>query len=620
MNIGTETVLNMIPGGVMPIVCVNQYDTGYQRRFRLYNGAYPFNIADNQSVTIRGTKGDGHGIVNSVQSTVGSNVVSVTITKQMTAVKGAKNIYELRVVDNNGLVIGTANFILAVERAALDDDTNISDSDLSYADEVYNRLQSVEAFQNQLDNVEAQLQGDPYQMPYIKGDDSGLAWQHLLFTPEMYGAYGDGVHDDSTAIQNMIDSVPLNSVCVFLKTYLCNTGILVTRNVNLIMYGKCIFPGTLEYAFRVYGQGARRCKFRLNLVCNVGAQTVWQSHNIIGLDLWASTENEYDVEIESFKTGIRLFAGNTNSEVDCTYNKIFIRRIYNCQYAIFLTGGSSGGTMNSGTVAQNTFIGGRIGVQGASYAWLGAEDTPDNSYWAVRSVLNANRTNNNNTFLACSFEGFGVQADPYADRARVSADMQSGMYLSCRYEGMTSIKQYVGGYVPTMFLGGYALNTVLPENTPYTHLGRRAQITTYNEPVVLRRGGSGDDYLELRSPNNSLISAFYGNVFYIPAVLLTPDGNPYASGNISRGMKLILAYKYDKPTDVINHIEPGECKFSNYGHIIYKEYGGVKIHEIQPIYTTTPTSVNPGTMAFVNGRPRWYDGTKWVYADGSTAS
>lgn len=208
MNIGIETILNMIPGGVMPIVYVNQYDTGYQKKFRLFNGAMPFNIAFNQSVTIRGTKGDGHGIVNSVESTVGSNIVSVTITEQMTAVKGAKNIYELRVVDNDGLVIGTANFIMAVEKAALDDDTIISDSDLSYANDVYDNLQSVQAYKNQLDTLQN-------TRPYI--------------VPEMFGAVGDGVTDDYTALQTCINFAKGNGRIVLLsgKRYKCGSALNV---------------------------------------------------------------------------------------------------------------------------------------------------------------------------------------------------------------------------------------------------------------------------------------------------------------------------------------------------------------------------------------------------------
>lgn len=668
MVVGSPIVLNLIPGGVMPVMMINETDKGYKKEFLIYNGAAPYNLPANVSATIRGTKRDGYGVTEAAEVTSGSNLVRITVTEQMTAVPGP-NIFELVFEDTNNLKVATINFIMMVERSALNANTVISDSDIAYAEQVLDQLQSVAAFKAQLDNADAdiaELQDVKVQKYdtvaqmkantalkvgmyartggyYAVNDDGGALYrisstapsthyetlanglyaEHIYdseIKPEQFGAYGDGTHDDSSAIQAMINSVPEYSVCVFLKTYLCNTGILVTRNVNILMYGRCRFPGTLEYAFRVYGQGARRCKFRLNLACTEKTQTVWASHSIIGLDLWASMENEYDVEIEGFKTGIRLFAGNTNSEVDCTYNKVFIRRIYNCQYAIFLTGGSSGGTMNSGTVAQNTFIGGRIGVQGASYAWLGSEDTDDNSYWAVRSVLVSGRTNNNNSFLACSFEGFGVKEDPYTNRARVSGEMQAGMYLNCRYEGITSIKFGGGAYNPTMFLGGYALENVLPEEYSGTSLGRRTQLAGYINPVVIKRSGSGNQYLEVRGANNSIISAFYGNEFFIPRVCLTSNGTAYAGGDASKAIKLINSYSKDNPVSISEIIEASECRFSNSGHIMYKNHAGTKIFDIQPIYTSVPTNVLPGTMAFVNGRPRWYDGTNWVYADGTVVT
>lgn len=188
MNIGAPTVLNLIPGGIIPIVYVNQYDKGYEKRFFLYKGAEPFNIADNMSVTIRGTKGDDHGIIDSVSTTVGSNLVSVTLTEQMTAVKGIRNVYELRIVDTNDLLVGTVNFILAVEPSSLDDGTIISDSDLSYAEDVYNRLQSVEAFKNQLDAASASI----------------VDLKKIVINIMDYGAVGDGATDDSATINRCI--------------------------------------------------------------------------------------------------------------------------------------------------------------------------------------------------------------------------------------------------------------------------------------------------------------------------------------------------------------------------------------------------------------------------------
>lgn len=218
MNIGAPTVLNLIPGGIIPIVYVNQYDKGYEKRFLLYKGAEPFNIADNMSVTIRGTKGDNHGIINSVSTTVESNLVSVTLTEQMTAVEGVRNVYELRIVDTNNLLVGTVNFILAVEPSALNDETIISDSDLSYAEDVYNRLQGVEAYYNKFENGKVERFATCVDMKASTALKSGMVCQTA-------GYYA--VNDGGAALYYIMGAAPVDDYYETLQNGLI--AILITK-------------------------------------------------------------------------------------------------------------------------------------------------------------------------------------------------------------------------------------------------------------------------------------------------------------------------------------------------------------------------------------------------------
>ena len=119
--------LSMAPGGVMPSVHASQYDTGRQITFKLYDGSTEYTIPVDATVTVEGIKTDRHAFQYEATSASGSTVV-ITLTQQMTAVMGPVEC-EIR-IKKSGLDIGTANFILEVERAPVNDDAIVSDTDL----------------------------------------------------------------------------------------------------------------------------------------------------------------------------------------------------------------------------------------------------------------------------------------------------------------------------------------------------------------------------------------------------------------------------------------------------------------------------------------------------------
>ena len=122
--------LNLIPGGVLPVVNVSQYDVGRHFAIQIYEGAASYDLTG-KSVQIRGTKPDGNGFAydstDGVISVSGSTV-TVSTVQQMTAVGGDTTV-ELRITAS-GVVLGTLNFVLMVEPSALSDDTPISETDI----------------------------------------------------------------------------------------------------------------------------------------------------------------------------------------------------------------------------------------------------------------------------------------------------------------------------------------------------------------------------------------------------------------------------------------------------------------------------------------------------------
>lgn len=121
--------LNLIPGyGSVPVVAhASQYDSGARTLvFNLLDGDAAFTPVPGTAAVVEGTKPDGKGF--SYAATVSGSEVAVDVTEQMTAAAGNVRC-ELRLTDATGTA-GTANFILAVERAGLDGGTDISETEI----------------------------------------------------------------------------------------------------------------------------------------------------------------------------------------------------------------------------------------------------------------------------------------------------------------------------------------------------------------------------------------------------------------------------------------------------------------------------------------------------------
>ena len=145
--------LDVVPGSVPVVVHVSQYDDDVRIIFNLYASTGVLNIEQNSTVAIRGTKPDGNGI--SVECTLDGAAVTVDLTQQMTAVAGYA-IFELTLYQNNH-EMNTANFILDVERAALDRDTLGSESVIRELVNVIDRTDEIIAAAQQSDNAREQI-------------------------------------------------------------------------------------------------------------------------------------------------------------------------------------------------------------------------------------------------------------------------------------------------------------------------------------------------------------------------------------------------------------------------------------------------------------------------------
>ena len=151
--------LDVTPGCVPLVVNVSQYDDDFTLEFELFSVDGTLTIETGTTVGIRGTKKDGNGY--SVAASISGSVVTVTGDQQMTAVAG-EQIFELTLYKSNK-ELNTSNFILNVERAALDIDTLPSGSKireivdaLERADDI---LAAASTVDDALDNLETVITG-----------------------------------------------------------------------------------------------------------------------------------------------------------------------------------------------------------------------------------------------------------------------------------------------------------------------------------------------------------------------------------------------------------------------------------------------------------------------------
>lgn len=159
MAIVQEFNLDMIPQTVPVIIPVNQYDTGTGRLvIKLYKGLNQYSPT-NATVKIQGTKPDKRGF--EYPATISGNTVTANLELQMTACYGDVRT-QIVVTESTGET-GTFVFILRVQKSALEDDTDISETELP---------DIIDAAERNAERAEAAAQ----HYPYIGANNHWYVW------------------------------------------------------------------------------------------------------------------------------------------------------------------------------------------------------------------------------------------------------------------------------------------------------------------------------------------------------------------------------------------------------------------------------------------------------------
>ena len=157
--------VNLQPKYSMPqAINVSQYDVGVVLKFELYDG---MSVADLTGCTakIHGTRPSGVGF--SVTGTISNNTVTVSTVTAMTGEYG-RFPAEIELT-KTGVVVGTANFVMAVEKSPHPDGT--IDSDIIAQESLLERVEALEDADTDLRSDITDIQGD---ITDIQGDITDL--------------------------------------------------------------------------------------------------------------------------------------------------------------------------------------------------------------------------------------------------------------------------------------------------------------------------------------------------------------------------------------------------------------------------------------------------------------
>lgn len=188
--------LDLRPIGIPQTLRLSQYDSDFEIIFELTNFDGTWILDTNTTAEVQGTKTDGHGY--SADAVFDDQLKTVTIAGdvQMTAAAG-RNVFEV-VLFHDGDRLGSKNFILDVERAALDAETTASDS------KIKNFTEMVEAAEDAAETATAAAEAAEEAAAGIPAIKSEVEDVRIGADGTVYPSAGDAVRGQNSDLKNAI--------------------------------------------------------------------------------------------------------------------------------------------------------------------------------------------------------------------------------------------------------------------------------------------------------------------------------------------------------------------------------------------------------------------------------
>lgn len=195
--------LDVTPGGYPTRINLSQYDNAFTIVLNLFSSVGAFSVGSEATAALVGTKVDGNGY--SVAASISDNAVTIIGDKQLTAVPG-ENVFEIVIYDDDK-EIRTSNFIIDVERAALDKDTIVSQSKIRELVNVIDKTDDLLAAASSVESKLADIQAIKSQIETLKSDIQTIYDNTVsAASTAAADAASAAVEDVQSDIQTMVDT------------------------------------------------------------------------------------------------------------------------------------------------------------------------------------------------------------------------------------------------------------------------------------------------------------------------------------------------------------------------------------------------------------------------------
>lgn len=177
-------------------------------------------------------------------------------------------------------------------------------------------------------------------------------------TPQMFGAVGDGVTDDTIAIQTMFDDVAgVGKVYFPHGNYLTTAPIIVEKVLDIEMDG-VILSNHAGVAFTLGKSGASAFADK-TIKLKIKKQGTKLEEGSVGLVIYSSARNTFYLDtVTNFETNVKLLS---EADKGIWFNTFHLNNLNHARYGLYLDG-------VDGWINDNLFIGGSISVNSDSTA------------------------------------------------------------------------------------------------------------------------------------------------------------------------------------------------------------------------------------------------------------